>query len=424
MTTRTQNPNYAAMFVLLAWACSAAFTGPAAAFEKSTADAVSSATPGIVDTTLTESHTGWEMADCLSCHPQNHDAGYTSQVCTTCHGGNGAPKRPADHAATSCRTCHDSIHSSLSFTDPQDCLICHRYPGPGDEPAASEYDVVVIGAGGGGLSAAALLARAGLKVIVLEQHYKVGGYMTSFQRGDYTFEISLHGFDGLDPEHGMNISLFKELGIEDKVKPLRMSPIYYAVYPDGYTLTVPSDADEYRTLLKAEFPAEAAGIDTLFYTMDNVYRALLSMLHMQQGELAEAAALYRRGMLLAFVSSLNKTLSQLLDDHISDQKLAAVITQLSGFGGAEPDDISALFFVAMWASYHKGGFYYFEGGSQSVSTAMAEVIQENGGQIRLATRADKIEIKNRRAVSVVSEDGEVFPCRYVVSNANAPDTFN
>ena len=69
----------------------------------------------------------------------------------------------------------------------------------------SDYDVVVIGAGGGGLAAAARLALGGMKVLLIEQHYKVGGYMTNFYRGDYTFEVSLHAFDGLDDD-GMNSS--------------------------------------------------------------------------------------------------------------------------------------------------------------------------------------------------------------------------
>ena len=61
------------------------------------------------------------------------------------------------------------------------------------------YDVIVVGAGGGGLGAAARLALAGKSVLVLEQHDKVGGYMTAFYRDDYRFEVSLHAMDGLDP---------------------------------------------------------------------------------------------------------------------------------------------------------------------------------------------------------------------------------
>ena len=74
--------------------------------------------------------------------------------------------------------------------------------------------------------------------MLLEQHHKVGGYMTSFKRDPCTFEISLHAFDGLDPECGMNINLFKDLGIDEKVDPVKMDPMYRAVYPDGVSLTV------------------------------------------------------------------------------------------------------------------------------------------------------------------------------------------
>jgi len=63
----------------------------------------------------------------------------------------------------------------------------------------SDYDVIIIGAGMGGLSAAAHLAVNDVKVLVLEQHDKVGGCTTNFQRGDFTFESSLHEMAGGGP---------------------------------------------------------------------------------------------------------------------------------------------------------------------------------------------------------------------------------
>ena len=80
----------------------------------------------------------------------------------------------------------------------------------------TDYDVIVIGAGGGGLSAASKLSMEKKKVLLIEQHSKVGGYMGSFKRGDYTFEISLHSMDGLEPGAGRNIKVFKDAGIYDK----------------------------------------------------------------------------------------------------------------------------------------------------------------------------------------------------------------
>jgi prolycopene isomerase len=76
----------------------------------------------------------------------------------------------------------------------------------------------------------------------------------------------------------------------------------------------------------------------------------------------------------------------------------------------------------MWASYHYGGYHYIEGGSQAISNALAEVIQNNGGEILLNSLVTKIVIKDGKAAAVRTQDGQEFKCGYVVSNANAPDT--
>jgi len=111
-----------------------------------------------------------------------------------------------------------------------------------------------------------------------------------------------------------------------------------------------------------------------------------------------------------------------LDKHIHDQKLVAVFTQLAGFLGASPDDVPAIVFAMMWNSYHRGGYYYFEGGSQSVSNALAAVIKEHGGEILLDTLVTKIIVNQGQATGVQVKGGREFRSKYVVSNANAPAT--
>ncbi len=286
-----------------------------------------------------------------------------------------------------------------------------------------EYDVVVIGAGGGGLSAAARLSLSGKKVLVIEQHDKVGGYMTTFEREPYMFEVSLHAFDGLDPGE-FNHTMFEKLDIMDKVKPIRLDPMYKSLYPD-FTLDVPADPEAYITLLKEKFPHETDGIDRLYKTLDNINRAMQSAMYFAYGQ-------YGKGLLSSVKQfwvffTLHKywdvTLTEILDDHIKDEKVKAVFSQLTGFLGAGPDKISGMVFAAMWNSYHRGGYYYFEGGSQSVSDALATVIEDNGGKILLSSLVTKIIIKDGKARAVQTKDGKVFECRYVVSNANVPDTF-
>lgn len=290
------------------------------------------------------------------------------------------------------------------------------------EPAApaESYDVVVIGAGGGGLAAAATLSLHGMKVLVIEQHDKVGGYMTRFERDDYKFEVSLHAMDGLN-SGGMTRRTFQAVGILDRVKPVKLDPMYRAIYPD-FTMDIPAEVKAYCQLLKTTFPAEAEGIDGLFETMGKINQSMLSLIELADGG-SLLKILARPWRFWPVVKYWNKTLAQLVGDYVHDPRLVAVFTELAGFAGGEPAEVSAIFFAMMWNSYHFGGYYYFEGGSQSVSDAMAEVIKENHGQILLSTLATKIVMENGRAAAVQTSDGALYKCRWVVSNANAPATF-
>ncbi len=286
------------------------------------------------------------------------------------------------------------------------------------------YDVIVVGAGGGGLGAAATLTRAGKSVLVIEQHDRVGGYMTNFDRGDYRFEVSLHALDGLDPS-GLNYDIFKQLDIYDRIKPVRLDPMYRSVYKD-MTVDVPADTEAYKALLKEKFPDEADGIDDLFVMLDRIYMAMDAGMKIMMGDtmsglwgaVKHPVANYT---LLKYWLG-NHSAAEMLADFTQDEELVAVITQLSGFLGDGPEGISGLVFAVMWNSYHRDGYYYFEGGSQSISDALAEVIKENGGEIKLNTMVTKILVEEGEATGVQTDDGRTYYSQCVISNANAPDT--
>ena len=292
-------------------------------------------------------------------------------------------------------------------------------PPPLDQLGPGAYDVVVIGAGGGGISAAAKLAMGGMKVLVIEQHSKVGGYMTDFEREDYRFEVSLHAMDGMGRE------LFPRLGIEDKVKVVKLEHAYRSVFPD-FTFDVPGDVKLYRKSLKEKFPHEAGGIDKLFDDLELIYEAMRSLMNLQDKKDTGATIwkiLKKPTMFWPVIKYWDKTCSEMLADYIHDEKLIALFLQLMAYTGTSADEVPAMLFTGMWVSYHHVGFCYFEGGSQAVTNALAEVVKENGGEILLNTLATKIVIEDGAAVAVQTKDGKEFKCRYVVSNANALDTF-
>ncbi len=291
--------------------------------------------------------------------------------------------------------------------------------------SGERYDVVVIGAGGGGLAAASRLSLAGMKVLVIEQHNKIGGYMTSFKRGPYTFEVSLHNFDGLDPNMGMNYPVFKQLGIIDRVNSIRLEPAFNAVYPGNF-FTIPADPVLYQKYLIQEFPHEEKGIRKFFSTMEGMKTSLTLMRNYKEkdyGGMVRALLKHPR-WILPLIRYAPKTARQLLDNHFSDEKLKTLVAWLACYGGASQHKTSAAVLMGMIAAYHFGGYYYFEGGSQSVSNALGKVITEKGGQILLSSLASKIVIKDGLARAVKTQDGSEYPCQYVVSNSNAPATIN
>jgi len=388
-------------------------------------DAHTSASPERDDSVLDAGHGGWQNADCFACHNDVHLGGFIPGECVTCHGANGAPRRAAGHENGDCTTCHAGSHSGVSFESPKHCTACHKYEEGVECPVTESYDVVVIGAGGGGLGAAAALAKAGLSVALIEKQYKVGGYMTTFHRGDYTFEASLHAMGGFDDSLAPQgtINDFTRLGILDRITPIRCEPMYIASFP-GREFAVPANIIEYKNLLKEMYPAEADGIERLFTDIHNMNVVLDAVMNMSNDFNFDDlfVVLGDIGSAVRLIKALILTLDEFIDGYITNTELRGIFTQLVTYIGGAPGELQAMYYLTMWYSYHTGGFYYIEGGSKAVSEAMADVIRENGGVIKLNTLATKIVIEDNLATQVQTLDDACYNARYVVSNANAPDT--
>jgi prolycopene isomerase len=282
-----------------------------------------------------------------------------------------------------------------------------------------KFDVVIIGAGLGGLSAAGYLAKAGKKVLVLEHHTVPGGYAHEFRRGKYRFEVALHALDGAAPG-GWSYPMLKDLEVFDQVHFHRMDPFYTVRFPKQKIVAY-ADLMMYESELVKHFPHERDGIHAIIADMVETYWQVRRFdAEGQMGvrpPLEKMPALYPNMM-----SAMTISLDEYMSKFIQDSELKTAFTTLWGYYGLPPEKLSAAIFIFPWVSFHLMGAYYPEGGSMAISRAMEATLKKFSGEIRYKQTVNKIEITDGRAVAVETEKGLRVEADVIISNANSLDT--
>ncbi|MEW6664924.1 MAG: NAD(P)/FAD-dependent oxidoreductase [Thermodesulfobacteriota bacterium] len=280
-----------------------------------------------------------------------------------------------------------------------------------------DYPVVVIGAGLGGLCCGAYLAGQGVPVTLVEQHSIPGGYATAFDRGRFTFEVSLHGTS----IHNNAIArILDNVGVLEKLRLVRLPEIYRLKTP-GLDIAVPQqDPDAFIGLLGKHFPGEEEGIRSFVNAMVGLSEEV-EMLHEKKGRFMKILfpLQYRR-----MWGIRKKTLSEFVSEHVKNPELQGVLTSLWGYYGLPPSRLSAFYYANATGGYLMHGSYYIRERSQNLSDALAERIEEKGGKILYNSEAEKIHVKDGAVSGVTLSGGRILPARAVVSNASALTTFH
>ncbi len=272
-----------------------------------------------------------------------------------------------------------------------------------NSPLPEQVDVAIVGAGTGGLTAGAYLARQGFKVAVFDRHYVAGGCATQFARGNgkdrYVFDIGLH-YIGDCASDGLIPRLLRGVGVDVPFRQMDPQGFDRLVFPD-LEFRVPSDRVLFRDRLVDLFPSEKKGIDRycrLVQEVDVMGRKTLE----QRGRpgLKMAAAAMRHGRLLARYQ--NATIGQFLDSCTADPLLRAVILGQNGDYGLPPSEVSALLHCGL-VNHYLLGAYYPEGGGQVISDRLAETIEAAGGSVCLSRGVEEILVEDGRVVGIRTE---------------------
>ena len=277
-----------------------------------------------------------------------------------------------------------------------------------------DYDAVVIGSGLGGLSAATFLSREGKKVLLIERHNVPGGYASSFVRGRFEFEVSLHELSGMGDinDRGPLFKILHAAGVTNKVEFIPIPEFYRSVFPD-FEITVPIGRENFEDTLCDWFPADADGIKRFSQTIFDFTREALRANRVGMKTVMKDPSEYP-----TLASNFGKSLKEVMDPLVEDERARAVLGQIWGYFCQPPSKLSFTIYAMGMASYIRFGPYHIKGRSQALSQAFVDTIEENGGEAWFNNGAARIIVKNGEVSGVVTEDGTEIACRYVVSNAN------
>jgi phytoene dehydrogenase-like protein len=258
-----------------------------------------------------------------------------------------------------------------------------------------------------------LLARAGLRVLLVEQHYMVGGYCSGFRRRGFLFDAASHFYPLLGNTASLSGRLLLELG--SRTEWVKMDPVDQFHFPDGSQFAVPADYDAYLVRLKREFPREASAVDDFFRLARKLY--LWGVLYYFQESYTHRLKPY-----------LQLTVRQALDRHFTSDKLKLLLTADCPHWGSPPRRTSFVFDSMLRLSYFEGN-YYPRGGSQQFADDLARQFQALGGQILLKSLVRRIVVQQGRVSGLEVEIGPrqerrqvAVQAGHIISNADLRQT--
>lgn len=279
------------------------------------------------------------------------------------------------------------------------------------------HDVIVIGSGIGGLTAALTCAKRGRSVLVLEAAKQFGGFINPFARKGYWFDTGIHYIGEMGPGQSLHRQ-FERLGLLDKVQFRELDPNGFDRYafPD-YEVAMCKGADAYCARLTRDFPHEASGLKRFFSMLDDIQTVLkLVSKGPKPGQLLRA--LPKLPTLLRYHKA---TFSEIVNGCITDPRLRAVLAGPGGDIGLPPGKASGLVMMAV-IGHFLGGAYFPIGGTKAVRDAYVACLQEQGAELRRNSPVERILVENGRAVGVRTRKGEELRADVVISNAPAVPT--
>ena len=278
-----------------------------------------------------------------------------------------------------------------------------------------KYDVIVVGAGNAGLLTAATVAAGGLSVLVLDRNSVPGGCATSFRRGRFEFEASLHELAniGYEDNPGSVRLLFDKLGIDVSWHIEENAFRTVVTGEDGYDVTMPMGVEEFCLEMERNVPGSYDSVRAVFELAKKGDAALA---YMSQGRPDPAVLMSEH---IDFLRLASHTATEVFDALGMPKKAQEILSTYWSYLGTPCDQIDALLYIVMLSRYICGGPALPDKRSHEISLAIEKSIKDHGGEIRYNSYVSKIIVEEGRAVGVEVGGEKIYADR-IVSNVS-PD---
>ncbi|MBQ4094020.1 MAG: NAD(P)/FAD-dependent oxidoreductase [Oscillospiraceae bacterium] len=285
------------------------------------------------------------------------------------------------------------------------------------------FDVIVVGAGNGGLAAAANTASAGLKTLLLEKHNIPGGCATSFRRGRFEFEPSLHELCSVGTKEKPNsvYKFFDDLGVHINWE-YEKGSLFRAIVKgdDGWDVTVSAGMEDFcRSIDKFE-PGCYENVRA-FFALKPKIDAAVNYIYAMKGKPNGLVMLLKHA---DFMRVAGHTVEEVMTALGIPERAQNLICTYWGYLGVPTDELNCMHFLNMVHDYVVDGAAMPRHRSHEMSLALIDLIQKNGGEVWYNSEVTRFLYNEDGSVAGVVANGEELYAREVISNVIANNVFN
>ena len=281
------------------------------------------------------------------------------------------------------------------------------------------WDAIVIGSGMGGMTTAAILAKLGQRVLVLEQHYVPGGFTHMFKRPGFVWDVGVHAV-GEVTDHSLTGRVLTAL-TDGELKWASLGEVYDEFhFPDGFRVDFPDSPAQFRENLLEAFPDEREAID------DYLHRVKVVAKSMKSYYLARIAPpSVGRVTDKIFGREAQRHLADRTADVVrsltKDPRLAALFTAQWGYYGSPPSR-SSFAIQALVVKHFSHGGYYPVGGAKQIAQTLLSTVRDAGGWTAIRADVEQILVEDGVATGVRLAGGREVRASKIISAAGVAST--